>query len=220
MVVDDEPLILYSLAKTLQGDGVEVMTVNNGSDAIEASRRSFYNPCLIDLCLPDMDGIDVMMKIRKLSPESKILILSALCLKDTVKDLIKENAYLFIPKPFELSYVKAIVRKILNEETTPRHSAAGVETHADERRRIDRSLFPRKIQYSINCLDKLDLPHMDAQIVDISEAGMGIVTSYPVKPGCVIRFDMIKDGINYRAGIVTNTSLVENNLYKAGIEFV
>ncbi len=220
LVVDDEPLILYSLAKTLQGDGVEVITFNNGSDAIEASRRSFYNPCLVDLCLPDMDGIDVMMKIRQQSPESKIVILSASCVKDSVKEIIDKNAYLFIPKPFELGYVKAIVRKILKDQITPPHSAAWWVKPADERRGIERNLFQKKIMYRINCLEDKDLPHMDAQIVDISEAGMGIVTSYPVKPGCVIRFDVIKDGINYTAGVVTHTNLVDNNLYRAGIEFV
>jgi len=220
LVVEDEPLILYSLTKTFQGDGLEVKAVNNGSDAIEASRRSFYNPCLVDMCLPDMDGIDVMMKIRELSPESKILILSASCIKDTVKEIINQNAYLFIPKPFELSYVTAIVRKILQEQITPHPSAAWWETPADERRRIKRNPFTGKLKYRINCLDNLDLTFIDAQIVDISEAGMGIVTSYPLKHGCVIRFELIKDEINYTAGVVTNTNLVYTNQYRAGIEFV
>jgi len=162
-----------------------------------------------------------MMKIRQLSPESKILILSALCVKDTVKEIIDKNAYLFIPKPFELSHVKAIVRKILKEQITPRrYSSAWWEKPADERRSIERNLFPEKIMYRINCLDDPDLPHIDAQIVDISEAGMGIVTSYPVKPGCVIRFDVLKDGIIYTAGVVTHINLVDNKLYRAGIEFV
>ncbi len=220
LIVDDEPLILYSLAKTLQGDGVEVKAFSNGSDAIEASRRCFYNPCLVDLCLPDMNGIDVMMKIRQLSPESKILILSALCLKDTDKEIIDKNAYLFIPKPFELGHVKAVVRKILKEQITSPCSAQWWEKASYERRCIERILFPEKIMYRINCLDDLGVASIDAQIVDISEAGMGIVTGHPVKPGCVIRFDVLKDGINYTAGIVTHTNLVENNLYRAGVEFV
>jgi len=113
LVVDDEPLILYALARTLQNDGMEVTTVNNGSAALEEIRHCFYHLCFLDLCLPDISGIDVMMKIKELSPESKILIMSASCIDESVKKLIEENACLFIPKPFELTHVRAIVHQLM-----------------------------------------------------------------------------------------------------------
>lgn len=123
LVVDDEPLILYALARTLRNDGMEVKTVNNGSAAIEEIQHCFYHLCFLDLCLPDISGIDVMMKIKELSPESKILVMSASCIDDSVKELIEKNAYLFIPKPFELMYVKAIVHQIMESGTIFPHSA-------------------------------------------------------------------------------------------------
>jgi len=113
LVIDDEALIRYSLAITLQDDGMEVKTVSNGLTAIEESRRCFFNLCIIDLGLPDIHGVDVMMKIKELSPESKILVMTASCIDNRSKKLIEENADLFVAKPFELTHIKAIVDKLL-----------------------------------------------------------------------------------------------------------
>ena len=221
LVVDDEPLTLYSLSMLLQGAGVEVTTVTNGSDAIKANQHCFYDLCLLDLCLPDMDGMDVMMEIRKLSQKSKIIVMSSSCVSDSVKELIDKNAYFFIPKPFELAYLKAILRRAMKEEDTAcGQSDDRVKTFANEQRRLERTPFSRKISYTINSLDKLDFPQLEAQVVDISEVGMGIVTAYPVKTGCVIRFDMMQDVVDYKAGVVSNTCVVNDGMFRAGIEFV
>ncbi len=224
LVADDEPLILYSLAKTLQHDGMQVKTVDNGSDAILESRRCFYNICFLDLCLPDMHGIDVMMKIKELSPETKILLMSASCIDDRLKGLIENNAYLFIPKPFELMHVKAIVHQILESGTPFSHSAAFAATYgktpADECRRIERTPYSKAIMYRVNCLDDVEILNQKGDVVDISREGMCIHTDYPVKPGSVIRFDVVKEGIDYRTGIVRNTVLINKDIYRAGIEFV
>ena len=224
LVVDDEPLILYSLAKTLQSDGVEVKTVNNGSDAIEESRRCFYNLSFLDMCLPDMHGVDVMMKIKELSPGSKILAMSSSCIDDRFKELIEKNAYLFIPKPFELMHVKAIAHQIMESGTAFPHSAAYATTYgrtlADERRRIERTAYSKAITYKVSCLDNVEILDQSGHIVDISKAGMGIHTDYPVRPGSVIRFDMVKDWGDYKTGIVRNTVLLNKNMYRAGIELL
>ncbi len=224
LVVDDEPLILYSLAKTLQSDGIKVKTFDNGSDAIEESRRCFYNLSFLDLCLPDMQGIDALLKIKELSPETKILVMSASCLDDKIKELIDKNAYLFIPKPFELMHVKAIAHQIIESGTAFPHSAGYAAIYGrnpeDESRHVKRTAFTKAIMYKINCLDDVEVLNQNGHIVDISEEGMSIHTDYPVKPGSVIRFDMVKEGVDYNTGIVRNTVVISNNMYRAGIEFV
>jgi hypothetical protein len=170
-----------------------------------------------------MDGIDVMMEIRKLSPKSKILVMSSSCVNGTVKELIEKNAYSFIPKPFELAYLKAILRRAMKEEDTAcghPDDQAKFKTFANEQRRLERTPFSRQITYTINSLDKLDFPELEAHVVDISEIGMGMITGYPVKTGSVIRFDMMEDVVDYKAGVVANTCVVDNGLFRAGIEFV
>ncbi len=220
LIVDDEPLILFSLAKALKGDGLEVKTVNNGSDAVEESRRCFYQLCFLDLRLPDMNGLDVMLKIKQHSPESKILVMSASCIDDATKELIEKNSYLFIPKPFELAYVKAITQQLMENGMAFPDSAAGTIPPVNEWRRIERTACFKAIMFRVNCPDDIEILYHNGYIVDVSKAGMGINTAYPVKPGSLISFDAIMDGIDYVAGFVRNTVLIDNNMFRAGIEFV
>lgn len=219
LIVDDEPLILYSLEKTLRDEGIEVKTATNGAEAMEEGRRCFFDLCLLDIGLPDINGADLMIKFKELSPGSKIIVMSASCFSDEAKELIDKNAHIFIPKPFELPYVKAIVNQVLNEEEGGLHPWQG-KKRADERRRIARRPVVKTVAYSVNCLDKTDFTDREATVCDISAAGMGFYTDHPVENGCVIRFNMLKDGINYGAGIVRNTIMVDNNLFRTGVEFI
>ncbi|MBF0559079.1 MAG: response regulator [Nitrospirae bacterium] len=222
LVVDDEPLILHALARTFQAEGFDVKALDNGTDAIDASRRSFYHVCMLDMGLPDMDGVEVVMKIRKQSPESKIFMMSASDLSGTAKEMIARNEGIFIPKPFELPYVKAIVHQVLQNTTVCGTASNMGDLSARNRRRLDRRPFSKAITYTVNCLDsfKAEVLSMAAHVVDINEAGMGIHTDYPVQLGSVIRFSGLLEVLDYMAGIVRNTCVVDKNLYRAGIEFV
>lgn len=204
--------MLHALAKTLQSDRVEVKTVDNGSDAIEAIRRCFYSLCFLDLCLPDMHGIDAIMKIKSLSPDTKILAMSASNVDYYYRELIDKFAHMFIPKPFELAYVNALAQQLMEKN-------GGIKP-ACERRRIPRIMYSKAITFRINSLDENKMLERDAHIVDISKIGMGINTNYPVILGCILRFDVFKDGSSYTAGIVKNSVLLNNYQYRAGIEFV
>ncbi|MBF0560047.1 MAG: response regulator [Nitrospirae bacterium] len=228
LIVDDEPLIQYSLAKILQDSKTEVNTVNNGADAIEACRSSFYDLCFLDLALPDMIGIDLMMEIKKLSHETIILAMSASHINYYYRELIDKSAHMFIPKPFELTYIKALAQQLLEKGPNPSgsrvdasSSSAGHKSNPiSERRFIDRIPYSKEITFNVNCLENIKALEQNAHIVDISKAGMGIHTACPVESGCVIRFDVLNDGANYVAGIVKNSMLIDDNTYRCGIEFV
>lgn len=116
----------------------------------------------------------------------------------------------------ELIYVKAMASYHVESGTAFPHSAA----HLDERRRIERTAYSKAIMYKIDSEDNIEILNQNGHIFDISKAGMGIHTDYPLKPGSVIRFDVVKEATDYRAGIVRNTILIKNNLYRAGIEFI
>ncbi len=128
---------------------------------------------------------------------------------------------IFSPRdPFELMYLKAIVHGIVESGTAfPPSADAAIygKTPADERRRIERAVYSKAIVY---CIGNVETLHQNGHIVDISKAGMGIYTGYPLRPGSTIRFDAVKEGIDYKTGIVRNAILIENNMYRAGLEFV
>ncbi|MBI4685187.1 MAG: response regulator [Nitrospirae bacterium] len=115
LIVDDEPLLRRSLSKAVHSNSVEVMPVSTGEDALVEIGSCFYSLCFLDIHLSGTNGIDIMKKIKEISPKTKVVIMSAHEITDDMKKEIEKSAYLFVPKPFDLSHVKAIVSEVLGD---------------------------------------------------------------------------------------------------------
>ena len=116
LLVDDENLILYSLAATLRHDGSEVTAVANGKDALGEIRRSPYDICFLDVNLPDANGFDLMKTFQEISPATRIIIMTAVDLNDGQMSYLHNNACHFLPKPFNLDNVRSLVANISRRE--------------------------------------------------------------------------------------------------------
>ncbi len=112
LIVDDEKLILYSLSKTLGQGGAEVTAVSNGKDALSEIQRVSYDICFLDVQLPDANGLELMKTFRKLSPLMHIIIMTALCLNDGQQREIQSHNCHYLPKPFDLDQVQALIAEI------------------------------------------------------------------------------------------------------------
>ena len=109
LLIDDEALILYSLSKTLKHSGADVIAVTNGTDALNEMQRSTYDICFLDVQLPDANGLDLMKVIRKLSPATGIIIMTASRLSEEQQRMIRSHGCHFLPKPFDLDQVQEVV---------------------------------------------------------------------------------------------------------------
>jgi DNA-binding response OmpR family regulator len=116
LLVDDENLILYSLAATLKHDGSEVTAVANGKDALGEIRRSPYDICFLDVNLPDANGFELMKTVQEISPATRIIIMTAVDLNDGQMRYLHNNACYFLPKPFNLEEVRSLVDNISRPE--------------------------------------------------------------------------------------------------------
>jgi two-component system response regulator (stage 0 sporulation protein F) len=116
LIVDDETLILYSLAKTLRKEDIEVNTLATGREALSAIEEHVYDLCMLDIHLPDIPGLDIMHAVNKIAPATKIVIMTANEVDDDMMVTIKEHACLFLAKPFDLFQVRSLVNTILNED--------------------------------------------------------------------------------------------------------
>jgi DNA-binding NtrC family response regulator len=116
LLVDDEYLILYSLAATLRRDGSEVTTAANGKDALSAIHHSPYDICFLDVNLPDANGLDLMKTMREVSPSTRVIIMTAVDLNDKQMASLRENECHFLPKPFKLEHVLSLVYDISSPE--------------------------------------------------------------------------------------------------------
>ena len=113
LVVDDDPKIVNLVRAYLVSEGFTVITAADGLAALEAVRRERPDLIVLDLMLPEVDGLEVTRRLREQGSSVPILILSARgATSERVKGLV-EGADDYLPKPFAPSEMIARVRAIL-----------------------------------------------------------------------------------------------------------
>ncbi len=217
LVADDELLILYALSRALRCGQTDVKTVRTGKDALREIKDHCFDLCMLDIYLPDMVGLDIANVVRKTAPATKIVVMTASEIDPDMMNSIRENAYSFLSKPFDLFQVKSFVNQILNEGGNSDREV--ISCTNGNRRQYERKPMEKTIEYSAVCPDSSErIKNIKADIIDISSGGMGITTACPLAPGCVLMFG---GGIEHTMGIVRWNRVVEaNKAYRAGIEFV
>lgn len=134
LVIDDEEPIRRLLQKELAGDGCRVQAAENGSQGFEMVRSYWFDVVLLDLRLPDVEGLDLLIRIRESAPDCEVIMITGHGDIDTAVDAMKLGAYDFIRKPFNLDRLGLIVEKahqrvvLSRENAALRHSAGSSGT--------------------------------------------------------------------------------------------
>jgi two-component system response regulator AtoC len=115
LVVDDEALIRWSLRERLSADGYSILEADTGQAAIDAIAEG-VDLVLLDYRLPDTDGLTVLRKIKEIDQDVLVIMLTAYASVDAAVEAMKQGAYHFANKPFNLDEVAATVERAL--ETT------------------------------------------------------------------------------------------------------
>ncbi len=102
LVVDDDRGVRELLGEFLSSKGFRVETVDTGDGAIELLKVNRYDIILLDLRLPDTNGIELLKRIKSLSPEIIAIIMTGYATLETAIQAIREGAYDYITKPFQL----------------------------------------------------------------------------------------------------------------------
>lgn len=119
LVVDDEPQIRRALRLVLRANGYQVTEVGAGEAALDALASMAYDLMILDLVLPDVDGVEVCRRVREWS-EMPILILSAHGEEDIKVQALDEGADDFVTKPFSAPELLARMRRALRRAATDR----------------------------------------------------------------------------------------------------
>jgi heavy metal response regulator len=140
LVVEDEKRIADFLSRGLQSAGYAVDVVHRGGDAIERVHATEYDLIVLDLGLPDVDGLQVLQKIKNRKAVSPVLILSA---RDSVDDRVKgleQGADDYLVKPFAFVELLARARVLLRRgQPTPEKLQVGDLSLDCIRRKVTRS---------------------------------------------------------------------------------
>ena len=111
LVVDDAAFMRMRLSKILTAEGHEVVEASNGVEAIAAYEARKPDVVLMDITMPEMDGLQALREIRAKFPDAKVIMCSALGQESTVIEAIKSGAKDFVVKPFQPETVLAAVKK-------------------------------------------------------------------------------------------------------------
>lgn len=116
LVVDDEPGIREFLQIMLKREGYEVSCVANGREAITLFKKEKYDVVLADIRMPKVNGFEVLTKIKEISPETNVIMITAYASFESAVESMKEGAYDYITKPFNVDEVKMTIKNALQKK--------------------------------------------------------------------------------------------------------
>jgi DNA-binding NtrC family response regulator len=114
LVVDDHEEVCNVFRRILERDGYRVLRATTGRSALATLRRRPVQLILLDLKMPGLDGISVLGRIRKINPAQRVVILTGHGHIDTARQAMQMGAYDYITKPFNVAFVKGIIREALS----------------------------------------------------------------------------------------------------------
>jgi len=126
LVVDDEPQIRRALRLVLRANGYDVTEVGGGEDAMDALASSTFDLVILDLMLPDLDGVEVCRRVRQWS-ELPVLVLSAYGEEEIKVRALDEGADDFVTKPFSAPELLARMRSALRRVSVAKPAEPVVE---------------------------------------------------------------------------------------------
>jgi len=102
LIVDDEERFRLTLAKMLTAQGLEVAGVEGGREALEELARQPCDVIILDLRMPEMDGIEALAEIKKVHPEIEVIVLTGHASVDAAMEIIKRGGYYYLLKPYPI----------------------------------------------------------------------------------------------------------------------
>lgn len=116
LVIDDQKSIRNTLKDILEYEKHEVVLAENGPDGLEKFEADKYDVVLLDIKMPEMDGMEVLDKMMERSPDIPVIMISGHGNIDTAVEAIKKGAYDFIEKPLDLNRLLVTIRNGLDKK--------------------------------------------------------------------------------------------------------
>jgi DNA-binding NtrC family response regulator len=116
LVVDDDRSVRKVLTAILEDEGYRVESVSTAKKAIERTRRKVYNLALIDIRLPDMEGIELLTKMKDTTPKMRKIIITGYPTLQNAVEAVNRGADAYILKPFDMENVLKTIEEELRKQ--------------------------------------------------------------------------------------------------------
>jgi CheY-like chemotaxis protein len=111
LVVDDNQDLLETFAMILKHRGYEVQTACDGLAAVDRFKEQNFDVTLMDIVMPEMNGVDAFKKIREIQPDASIILMTAYSDEELIRTAMDEGVTLIIQKPIRID----LLIKLINE---------------------------------------------------------------------------------------------------------
>ncbi|MGH9897906.1 MAG: sigma-54-dependent transcriptional regulator [Pyrinomonadaceae bacterium] len=171
LVVDDDPLMADGLRRNLIDEGYQVDTAASSAEAIVRFESGLYPLVISDLQLPDIDGIELLRRIKETQPKTEIIVITAFGTLSNAIEATKAGAFYFLQKPFDFESLLPLINKALELQELV------TETEDMRRRLADRTSYfniigaSRDMQRIYEMIESVS--KSDANVLIVGESGTG-----------------------------------------------
>ncbi len=120
LLIDDDVFTLKGIGVNLKRNGYDVASTASGQEAIELLEENTFDLVLTDLVMEPIDGIQILVKAKKLNPQTKVIIISGYGVQKTIFDVFKFRADDFLLKPMDIEEIMGRVKQCLAAPHNPK----------------------------------------------------------------------------------------------------
>ena len=119
LVADDDNALRHALGKILKGCGYDVISFDNGADALSALQSDSFDLAILDIWMPRMSGLEVLSHLRSVENKPRIIIMTSDDTPETLLRAVREQAYDYIAKPFPPQSIIERAERALHKDSEP-----------------------------------------------------------------------------------------------------
>ena len=150
LIVDDDEGMRQTLELILKKEGYQVTTAGTGETGLTLAREQFFNVVLLDVRLPDVTGTDLLPQLKKLHPDTEVLLITGYATLESAMQAVAQGAYHYFIKPLNMDEVSAKIREVLDKQQlvmeNKRLYQAALEELA-ERKKMEEALWALSLRY-------------------------------------------------------------------------
>ncbi|QJT09712.1 response regulator [Oceanidesulfovibrio marinus] len=112
LILDDEPIVCKRLKPAFQKAGYDVETLNDSASAMARIEEAHFDVVITDLKMEGVDGMRFLTRIKEISPDTGVIVITGFATLDTAKESFRKGAFDFLAKPFKLSEILDAVKRV------------------------------------------------------------------------------------------------------------
>jgi DNA-binding NtrC family response regulator len=112
-VIDDDESIRLGCSQSLELEGYLVRTAKNGKEGLEFAREEAFDVVIVDLKMPEIDGMTVLSRLRHEVPDTQVVMITGYATIESAVDAMRVGAYDYLPKPFSSDMLNAVVKRAI-----------------------------------------------------------------------------------------------------------